>query len=381
MAIRLKQSTASQEIPLGVFVDDTDGKTAETGLTIANTDIKLWKTGATTLADKNSGGATHIAGGIYYAVLDATDTNTLGPMMVFVHVAGALPVRVECDVVTASGYDLEFAADALGKQGIVAYGTAQSATETTLVLAAASAFANDELLGATIVITGGTDGVGQARTITDYTLADDTATVDSWTTTPTGTITYVIFATPPSSATSPIVANVTQWNGSAVATPTTAGVPEVDLTHIAGAAVDATAAQLGANMVQISADATAADNLEKACDGTTYNIGGGAVVAASVTGAVGSVGAGGIAAATFAAGAIDAAALSDDAVDAILDEVVEGSTTMRQMLRGFAAALLSKVSGASGTTVTFRDIGDTKDRIVSTVDSYGNRPSITLTLT
>ena len=381
MAIRLKYATASQEIPLGVFVDSVDGSSAETGLTIANTDIKLWKTGATTLADKNSGGATHIAGGIYYAVLDATDTNTLGPMVIFVHVSGALPVRVECDVVAADTYDVEFSAVGAKNTGLVAYGTAQSVTDTTIVLAAASAFANDELLGATIVITGGTTGVGQARTITDYTLADDTATVDTWTTTPSGTITYAIFATPPSSAGSPITANVTQWNGSAVATPTTAGVPEVDLTHIAGSAVDATAAQLGCNMVQISADATAADNLEKACDGTGYNVGGGSVVAASVTGAVGSVGAGGIAAASFAANAIDAAALSDDAVDAILDEVVEGSTTMRQMLRGFASALLSKVSGASGTTVTFRDIGDTKNRIVSTVDSYGNRSAITLTLT
>lgn len=105
MAIRLKQSTASQEVPLGVFVDETDGKTAETGLTIANTDIKLWKMGATTLANKNSGGATHISGGIYYAVLDATDTNTLGGLVIFVHVAGALPVRVECEVLPANVYD------------------------------------------------------------------------------------------------------------------------------------------------------------------------------------------------------------------------------------------------------------------------------------
>ena len=105
MTIRLKQSTASQEIPLGVFVDSTDGNTAETGLTIANTDIKLWKSGATTLANKNSGGATHISGGIYYAVLDATDTNTLGSLVVFVHVAGALPVRVECEVVPANVYE------------------------------------------------------------------------------------------------------------------------------------------------------------------------------------------------------------------------------------------------------------------------------------
>ena len=45
MAIDLRQSTASQEIPLGYFVDSTDGNTEKTGLTIANTDIKIWKTG------------------------------------------------------------------------------------------------------------------------------------------------------------------------------------------------------------------------------------------------------------------------------------------------------------------------------------------------
>ena len=88
----LRQSTASQEILLAPFVDSSDGNTAETGLTIANTDIKLWKHGATTEANKNSGGATHIAGGRYYAVLDATDTNTLGQLEINVHVAGALPV-------------------------------------------------------------------------------------------------------------------------------------------------------------------------------------------------------------------------------------------------------------------------------------------------
>lgn len=105
MTIYLKQSTASQEVPLGYFVDSTDGNTEETGLTIANTDIKLWKTGATTLANKNSGGATHISNGIYYAVLDATDTDTLGPLVIFVHVTGALTVRLECVVLAANVYD------------------------------------------------------------------------------------------------------------------------------------------------------------------------------------------------------------------------------------------------------------------------------------
>ena len=103
--IYLKQSTASQEIPLGYFVDSSDGNTEETGLTIANTDIKIWKAGATTLASKNSGGATHISAGIYYAVLDATDTDTLGSLVIFVHVSGALAIKVDCCVLAANVYD------------------------------------------------------------------------------------------------------------------------------------------------------------------------------------------------------------------------------------------------------------------------------------
>lgn len=103
--IPLKQSTASQEVPLGYFLDSTDGNTEETALSIANTDIKLWKAGATTLANKNSGGATHISNGIYYATLDATDTDTLGPLVIFVHVAGALPIRLECQVMLANVYE------------------------------------------------------------------------------------------------------------------------------------------------------------------------------------------------------------------------------------------------------------------------------------
>lgn len=471
MPIYLKQSTASQEIPLGYFVDSTDGNTEETGLTIANTDIKLWKTGATTLANKNSGGATHISNGLYYTVLDATDSNTLGPMVVFCHVSGALAVRVECVVLAANVYDsligggdildvsttqfngsavtqsggrpevntshisgsavsaasaqigvnvvqvsgdataadnLEAAYDGTGYRdadnefnilnygtaqagaagtitlaagasstddfynntlvqitggtgvgqarfisdyvgstrvanvnenwitnpdntsvyavlafgsipgatapsaadiwtyatrvltaatnvtstgaavpitggglvnadmaaisgdttaadnletafddtagpvphlGIVDQGTAQSATATTIVLRSAASFANSELVGAVVEITGGSTGVGQTRQITGYVGATDTATVDTWTVTPTGTITYKIFAAPPSSATNP---------------------PPVNVTQISGSNVSTTTAQLGVNVVQLSGSATAADNAELDFDGTGY---------------------------------------------------------------------------------------------------------------
>lgn len=109
-----RQSTAGQEVPLGKFVDEADGVTAETALTIANTDIKLQKTGGTTLVSKNSGGATHISGGRYYAVLDATDTDTIGPMKITVDVSGALPVEVWCEVLDEALYDWKYGTTAPG---------------------------------------------------------------------------------------------------------------------------------------------------------------------------------------------------------------------------------------------------------------------------
>lgn len=127
MTIALKQSTASQEIPLGHFLDSLDGDTEETALSIANTDIKLWKNGATTLANKNSGGATHISNGVYYCTLDTVDTDTFGPLVVFVHVAGALAVKVECEVYPANVYDSLFSTDKLEVNLKQINGAAQSA--------------------------------------------------------------------------------------------------------------------------------------------------------------------------------------------------------------------------------------------------------------
>lgn len=108
MAIDLKKSTASQEILLGPFLDDDDGITQKTGLTIANTDIKLFKTGATAFTNKNSGGATELANGFYYAVLDATDTDTAGPLVIKVQVTDCLCVRHEFNVLRAEYYDAKY---------------------------------------------------------------------------------------------------------------------------------------------------------------------------------------------------------------------------------------------------------------------------------
>ena len=61
-----------------------------------------------------------------------------------------------------------------------------------------------------------------------------------------------------------------------------------------------------------------------------------------------------------------------------LDEVVEGTTTLRQAIRLVLSFVGAKVSGGATTTITYRDIGDTKDRITATVDSSGNRSAVTL---
>lgn len=60
---------------------------------------------------------------------------------------------------------------------------------------------------------------------------------------------------------------------------------------------------------------------------------------------------------------------------------IEAGLTVRQALRVIGAALAGKISGSSGTTVTIRNaVADTKDRIVATVDSDGNRTAITYDL-
>jgi hypothetical protein len=109
--------------------------------------------------------------------------------------------QISGDATAADNLETAFddTAGAVRWLGIVDQGTAQSATGTTLVLRSAATFANDELIGATIVITGGSAGVGQSRLITDYVASTDTATVDAWATTPTGTITYKVYGTAPGS--------------------------------------------------------------------------------------------------------------------------------------------------------------------------------------
>jgi len=72
--------------------------------------------------------------------------------------------------------------------------------------------------------------------------------------------------------------------------------------------------------------------------------------------------------------------LNDITVDEILAGVVEGSYTVVQILRGLASVNMGLVTGGNTTNIVFRDLGDTKNRVDTTVNSVGNRTAITLDL-
>ena len=60
-----------------------------------------------------------------------------------------------------------------------------------------------------------------------------------------------------------------------------------------------------------------------------------------------------------------------------LTDGIEATMTPREALRLIVAASAGKLSGADGTQVSIRDVNDSKDRIVATVDEHGNRIAVT----
>ena len=109
----LKQST-SVDLPIGPFLDQTDGFTAETALTITQPDIRLKKNGGNWDQKNAAQTLTHEENGWYEVTLDATDTDTLGHLMLAVHESGALPVFHEFLVVPAAAYDALISGSGVG---------------------------------------------------------------------------------------------------------------------------------------------------------------------------------------------------------------------------------------------------------------------------
>ena len=250
--IPVRQSTAF-ECSIGPILD-ADG-VAVTGGVVG--DFKLKKTTGNFAALNGSATLTHVSAGTYDLVLTTSDTDTVGLCSVAIDDTTNACAPLYLQVIEEAVYDALYAAAAPGYvanapvnvaqisgdstaadnletafddtagsvpwMGIVDQGTAQSATGTTVVLRAASAFGNDTIIGCTIQVLGSTQGYIQTKQILDHVLATDTVTVDTFAVTPTGTITYKIFGSAAGAST--IDANVVSINSVTVDGAGTAGNP------------------------------------------------------------------------------------------------------------------------------------------------------------
>jgi hypothetical protein len=174
----LKQSTAAT-LQIGPFVDEGDGVTAETGLTISQGDVRLSKNGAAFAQKNESSAATHDENGWYSVDLDTTDTGTLGRLVLAVSESGALPVWCEYMVLPANVYDsLVAGSDYLQVDTVGAGAIAFTYTLTSSVDASpisdADVWVTTDLGGSNVVASGTTDINGQ---ITFYL---DAGTVYVW---------------------------------------------------------------------------------------------------------------------------------------------------------------------------------------------------------
>src|SRR5574343_223896 len=282
--IFLKQSTA-YTAKIGPFIDDTDGKTAETGLTLSQADLRLSKNGGDIAQKNESTACSHDELGYYDCPLDATDTGTLGKLQLFVHESGALPVFHEFMVVTANVYDTLFSTDKLevdvaqwlGQNCAAVTNNGVPEVDITHIAGAAVATGSAQL-GVNVVQVEGSDATNQIRD----SVVDDATRIDA-------SALNTLSAKAPSKI---YLTGTNNSDGDIQADEATGNYPG-SVGSVAGAVGSVTGA---------------VGSVTGAVGSVTGNVGG------NVTGSVGSVAAGGITAASIATNAIDADALAADAI-------------------------------------------------------------------
>jgi len=331
MAMMLKQSTAV-DVLIGPFVDLTDGASAELGETPV---VKLSKNGAALAAKNDATTPSLSADGYYICDLNATDTNTVGTLVLTVAAsATALPVRHEFQVVAANVYDSIYAASGTDILQVETTtnsdktGYSISGTKTTLDAL------ND--VAATDIVSGGaiTTSGGAVSNVTNN--ADMRGTDGAYTGTP----------------------------------PTTAQIADAVLDEVLSGHV--TAGTLGKAIADIEADTNELQSDDVPGLIAALNDISTAQVNAEVDTALADYD--GPTKAELDAGL---AALNDVSTTEILGMVYEGTEDFQDFLRLARAVLLGKTSGAGTGTENFRDRADGKNRVVSTIDSNGDRTAIT----
>lgn len=68
----------------------------------------------------------------------------------------------------------------------------------------------------------------------------------------------------------------------------------------------------------------------------------------------------------------------DDVTGAVLEAPIEGTLTLKQVLRLLLSVAAGKITVTGPSTLSFRNMDDTKDRVTGTLDASGNRTAVTL---
>jgi len=377
----LRQST-SVDVPVGPFLDATDGVTAETALTITQPDVRLKKNGGAWAQKAAAQTLSHEENGNYEVTLDATDTDTLGQLRLHVAEAGALPVWDDFTVVPAAVYDallagsgtglradvislagsaisqagglinanatqvsgdataadnLESEFDGTGFAAYVRRATAQAGAAGTITLDTGASTTDNLYNGMSVKIVAGT-GIGQARVVTAYVGSTRVATVvPNWVTNPSTDSVFVL---------NPAQADVEAWLRAAPAV-LVAGLVDAsaDLTRWRGTQPNT----LTSGRVESLVGAMAADTI------TNTAI------------AVDAIGSSGLAAgaATESAGAVRATQVE-----------AQGTYTLQQAF-SIILSVLAGVTSNSGATISTPN--GVATRVAATINGSNERTAMTLT--
>lgn len=350
----LKQSTAVT-VNIGPFIDDTDGKTAETGLTEHPADILLAKNGGDFAAKNEASNLTHDNLGWYHCPIDATDTNALGRLQLHCHEAGFLPVFHEYTVLPANVFDSLIsgsAADLLDVSVVQIAGTAQSATDLKDFADTGYDPATHKVAGVVLVDT--------TTTNTDVTVLQ--ADVGDASASTKGSI-YGILGNPAANNHTVTLENVHDTDLPAVKTDTAAiltDTSELQTDWVNGGRLDLLIDSILGDSNELQTDWLNGGRLDLLLDSVITNVG----AVDTVVDAIKAI-----------TDLLTLAAIAD----AVHDEAIEGAITGRQSLRYILAALAGKTSEAVAGTMRIRDANDTADRIVATMDANRYRTDVALT--
>jgi hypothetical protein len=350
MTVFLRQSTAV-DLAIGPFLDASDGVTIEDGLTLSQADVRLKKNNGNWAQINDNTSATHEEFGWYEKEFDATDTNTVGRLVVSVTEAGALPVWHEFWVLEEAIFDALFAASATGALPVSAGG---------IVAATFAADVDAEILS---YIVDDATRIDASDLNTEIDALKDGGRLDL--------LVDGIKAQTDGLPSDPADASVIAARFDTLDTSVADLPTNAELATALGTADDAVLTAIN----DLPTNAELATALGTADDAVLAQV---ALVKAKTDLIPADP-----ADASDIAALIDALPTSAENAAALLDFAngVETGLTPKQALRLMAAALLGKASGLATTTAVYRDVGDSKDRITATVDADGNRSAVTLDAT